>query len=143
MVAWLYFVQSNGEYHNLMSFLLNGKDFSGISYLVFKKNMRSIDGRVAHTSRGYLLAVNFLSHASNLGARLDGVGLDSNSLVDLHEIVCEDDDPLTKAITITESAKSFMWEKELERFTIHERFRFSDGSTLTIPLICLKKFYPS
>lgn len=143
MVAWLYFVQSNGEYHDLMSFLLGGEDVSGTNYLVFREDIRSIDGRVFHTSRGYLLAVNFLSHASDLGARLDRVGLNSNSLVDLYKIVCKDDNPLTKAITITESAENFIWEKKLERFAIDEHFRFSDGSAFTIPPICRKKFYPS
>ena len=140
MVAWLYFVQSNGEYHDLMSFLLGGKDFSGITYLVFSEDMRSIGGRVFHASSGFLLAVNFLSHASDLEMKLDRVSLNSNSLVDLFKIVCEDDNPLTKAITITGSAESFIWEKELERFAVSKHFRFSDGSALTIPPICRKKF---
>ena len=138
MVAWLYFVQSNGEYHDLMSFLLDGKDFSGISYLVFSEDVKSIDGRVFHASSGYLLAVNFLSHASDLEMRLDEVGLDPKVLVDLYKIVCQDDDPLTKAITITESAESFNFDKNLEKFVGDKHFRFSDGSTLTIPLICRK-----
>ena len=142
MVAWLYFVQSNGEYHDLMSFLLDGKDFSGITYLVFSEDVRSIDGRVFHASSGFLLAVNFLSHASDLKMKLNKVNLDSSSLVDLYKIVCEDDDPLTKAITITESAENFIWEKKLESFAVDKHFRFSDGSALTIPLICRKKFYP-
>ena len=143
MVNWLYFVQSDGEYHDLMSFLLDGKGFSGMNYLVFSEDMRSIDGRVFHASYGYLLAVNFLSHASDLRARLDRVGLNSNSLVDLYKIVCENDDPLTKAITITESAENFIWEKKLEKFVDTKHFRFSDGSALTIPQICREKFYPS
>jgi len=141
MVAWLYFVQSDSEYHDLMSFLLDGKGFSGTNYLVFSEDMRSADGRAFHASGGYLLAVNFLSHATDLEAKLDKVGLSSGSLVDLYKIVCEDNDPLTKAITITESAESFIWEKELEKFVIDKHFRFRDGSTLTIPLICRKKFY--
>lgn len=65
-----------------MSFLLGGGDFSGTNYLIFSEDMRSIDGRVFHTSGGYLLTVNFLSHASDLEAKLDKVGLNSNSLVD-------------------------------------------------------------
>ena len=141
MVAWLYFVQSNGEYHDLMSFLLSEKGINGTSYYVFREDMRSIDGRVFHTSSGFLLAVNFLSHASDLEMKLDRVGLNSNSLIDLFKIVCEDDNPLTKAITITGSAESFIWEKELERFAVNKHFRFSDGSALTIPLICREKFY--
>ena len=140
MVDWLYFVQSNSEYHDLMSFILGGRDADMISYLVFSKDVESDDGRVFHTSGGYLLAVNFLSHASDIEAKLDRVGLSSSSLVDLHRIVCEDDDPLTKAITITESAERFIWEKKLERFAVNKHFRFSDGSALTIPLICRKKF---
>ena len=142
MVDWLYFVQSNSEYHVLMSFLLDGKDFSGTNYLVFSEDVESDDGRVFHASGGYLLAVNFLSHALDLGARLDKAGLDSSSLADLYKIVCEDDDnPLTRVLTITESAERFMWEKKLEGFTVAKHFRFSDGSALTIPLICHKKFY--
>jgi len=95
-----------------------------------------------HASGGYLLAVNFLSHSSNLGAWLDRIGLNSNFLVDLHKIVCKDDDnPLTKVLTITKSAESFIWEKELERFAVAKHFKFNDGSTLTIPQLCLKKFY--
>ncbi len=141
MVDWLYFVRSNSEYHDLMFFLLGGKDVSGTNYLVFSEDIRSVDGRVFHTSSGYLLAVNFLSHASDLEEKLDRAGLNSDSLVDLYKLVCEDDDPLTKAITITESAENFIWEKELERFAVGKSFRFSDSSTLTIPLICRKKFY--
>ena len=139
MVDWLYFVRSNSEYHDLMSFLLGGGDFSGISYYVFSEDMKSENGRVFHTSGGYLLAVNFLSHASDLEAKLDKAGLNSNSLVDLYKIVCEDNDPLTKAITITESAESFIFDKKLERFVVGNHFRFSDGSALTIPLICRKR----
>jgi len=116
-----------------MSFLLSGGDFSGISYLLFSEDVRSTDDRVFHASGGYLLAVNFLSHASDLGARLDRVGLSSDSLVDLYKIVCEDDDPLTKAITITESAENIIFDKKLERFVVDKHFKFSDGSVLTIP----------
>jgi hypothetical protein len=140
MVDWLYFVQSNVEFHDLMSFLLNEEEISGTNYLVFREDMKSVDGRMFHTSRGYLLAVSFLSHASDLGARLAKVGLNSNSLVDLYKIVCEDDNPLTKAITVIKSAENFIWEKKLERFAVDSDFRFSDGSALTIPPICLKKF---
>jgi len=140
MVAWLYFVQSNGEYHDLMSFILGGRDADMISYLVFSEDMRSDDGRVFHTSSGYLLAVNFLSHASDLWAKLDKIGLSSNSLVDLHKIVCEeDDDPLTRVLTITGSAESFIFDKKLEKFVFDKNFRFSDGSALTIPLVCRKR----
>ena len=140
MVDWLYFVRSNSEYHDLMSFLLDGKDFSGINYLVFSEGVKSEDGRVFHASNGYLLAVNFLSHASDLEAKLNRVGLNSNSLVDLYEIVCEDDnDPLTKVLTITESAERFIFDKDLERFAVGNHFRFSDGSALTIPLICRRR----
>lgn len=140
MVDWLYFVQSNSEYHDLMSFLLGGRDVSGTNYLVFSEDVESDDGRVFHTSGGYLLAVNFLSHASDLEVELDKVGLNSGSLVDLYKIICEDSDPLTKAITITESAKNFIWEKKLERFAAGKHFKFNDGSALTIPLICREKF---
>ena len=139
MVAWLYFVQSNGEYHDLMTFLLDGKDFSGISYYVFSEDIRSAGGRTFHTSGGYLLAVNFLSHVKDLGARLDRVSLNSSSLVDLYEIVCDDNNPLTKAITITESAENFIFDKKLKIFVDDKHFRFSDGSALTIPLICRKR----
>jgi len=140
MVDWLYFVQSNSEYHDLMSFLLGGEDFSGTNYLVFNGDVRSTDGRVFHASSGYLLAVNFLSHAPDLEAELDRVGLNPNSVVDLYKIVCEDDNPLTKAITITEGAERFIWERKLEKFAVTKHFRFSDDSALTIPLICHKKF---
>ncbi|MBY9009600.1 MAG: hypothetical protein KGD74_07035 [Candidatus Lokiarchaeota archaeon] len=126
------------ERFDIMSFLLSGKGVSGINYLVFREDMRSIDGRVFHTFGGYLLAVNFLSHALDLRARLTRVGLNSDSLVDLYKIVCEDDKPLTKAMTITESAENFIWEEKLEKFAVDKLFRFSDGSELTIPLICCR-----
>jgi len=123
-----------------MSFLLDGKDFSGINYLIFSEGMRSADGRAFHTSGGYLLAVNFLSHAADLEAKLERVGLYSKSLVDLYKIVCEDDDnPLTRVLTITESAELFIFDKKLEKFVVDKHFRFSDGSALTIPLICRKR----
>jgi len=139
MVAWLYFVQSNSEYHDLMSFLLSGGDYSGIDYLVFSEDVRSTDGRVFHTYSGWLLAVNFLSHASDIETKLDRAGLNPDSLVDLCEIVCEDDDPLTKAITITESAECIIFDRKLEKFVVDKHFRFNDGSALTIPLICRKR----
>jgi len=60
-------------------------------------------------------------------------------LVDLHEIVCEDDNKQTKAITIVESAECIIFDKELERFFANKHFKFSDGSTLTIPLVCRKR----
>lgn len=130
MIDCLYFIQSNNEYHDLMSFLLDGKNISGISYLVFSEDVQSNDGRVFHTSSGYLIAVNFLSHSSDLQERIDKVGLNPNSLVDLYEIVCEDDNPQTKAITITENAECIIFDKELERFFVDKDFKFSDGSAL-------------
>ena len=139
MVDWLYFVRSNSEYHNLMSFILGGRDADMISYYIFSEDVRSANYREFHTSGGYLLAVNFLSHATDLEAKLDRVGLNSNSLVDLYKIVCNDEDPLTKAITITESAENFIFDKKLEIFVDDKHFRFSDGSALTIPLICRKR----
>ena len=122
-----------------MSFLLSGGDFSGISYLFFNEDVKSNDGRVFLTSSGYLLAVNFLSHSSDLGIKMAKVGLNPDSLVDLYEIVCEDDDPMTKAITITESAECIIFDSELVRFAVDKLFKFSDGSALTIPLICRKR----
>lgn len=139
MVDWLYFVQSNREYHDLMSFLLGEEGFSGIDYLVFNEDVRSIDGGVFHTFSGYLLAVNFLSHISEIEARLDSVGLNPNSLVNLYDIVCKDDTLLTKAITITESAKGITFDKDLKKFVADKHFKFSDGSALTIPLICRRR----
>ncbi|NVM46899.1 MAG: hypothetical protein HWN79_18485, partial [Candidatus Lokiarchaeota archaeon] len=83
-----------------------------------------------------LMAVNFLSHVSDIQDKIAIVGLNPNSLVDLFEIVCEDANPLTKAITITESAESIVLDKELEKFITDRHFKFSDGSVLTIPLVC-------
>ena len=71
--------------------------------------------------------------------KLDMFGFNSNSLVDLYEIICEDDDPLTRVLTITESAESFIFDKNLEKFVADNHFKFSDGSALTIPLICRKR----
>ncbi len=138
MVEWLYFVQSNDEYHDLMSFVLGGRDADMISYLVFNEGVKANDGRMFHTSNGYLLAVNFLSHSSDLGKKMAKVGLNPNSLVDLYEIVSDDNDPMTKAITITESAECIIFDKKLERFVVDKHFKFSDGSALTIPLVCRK-----
>ena len=121
-----------------MSFLLSGKGISGTNYLVFREDMRCIDGRVFHASGGYLLAVNFLSHASDLGDRLSRIGFNLNSLADLFEIVCEDDNPLTRAITVIKSAENFIWEVKLEKFAVDKHFRFSDSFELTIPLVCRK-----
>ena len=140
MVDWLYFVRSNSEYHDLMSFVLGGWDADMISYYVFSEDVESEDGRAFHTSGGYLLAVNFLSHAADLEAKLERVGLYSKSLVDLYKIVCEDDDnPLTRVLTITESAELFIFDKKLEKFVVDKHFRFSDGSALTIPLVCRRR----
>lgn len=133
MIDCLYFIRSNKEYHDLMSFLLDGGDFSGISYLIFSEDVECSDGRVFHTLSGYLIAVNFLSHASDLQEKLTKIGLNPDSLVDLYKIVCEDDNPLTKATTITESAECIIFEKELEEFLSDNGFRFSDSSMLKIP----------
>jgi hypothetical protein len=71
------------------------------------------------------------------------VRLSPNSLVDLYEIVCEDGDPRTKAITITENAECIITDKGLEGFFVDKHFRFSDGSTLTIPKSSRKSFQKS
>jgi len=133
MISCLYFVQSNSEYHDLMSFLLAGRNISGIYYLVFRENLQSTDGRMFLTSKGYLMAVHFLSHVSDLQVKITKAGLDPSALVDLYEIKCEDDNPETKAITITKSAKCIIFEKELKRFLDNKNFKFSDKSVLTIP----------
>ena len=120
-----------------MSFLLDGGDIdanvSGINYLIFSEDVRSTDGRVFHISSGYLLAVSFLSHTSDIQEKIASVALNPNSLVDLYDIVCEDENPQSKAITITESAECIILDKEHERFVADKHFKFSDGSALTIP----------
>ena len=59
-------------------------------------------------------------------------GLSSNLLINLYDIVCEDDDWLTKGRTITEKAKRFYWEKDLKKFLDNLHFRFVDNSRLTL-----------
>ena len=132
MVNWLFFVQSNSEYRDVMSFMLNGRDPDMICYFVFCGDVVTIDGRVFHPNNGYLLAVNFISHIQGIKANLDIVGLNPDSLVDLYEVVCEDDNPQTKALTITESAECIISDKDLESFCVNKDFSFRDESSLTI-----------
>lgn len=132
MVSWLFFVQSNSEYQDVMSFMLRGRDPDMICYFVFCEDVITIDGRVFHPNNGYLLAVNFLSHIQNIEVTLDIVGLNPDYLVDLYKIVCKDDNPQTRALTITESAKCIISDKDLKSFCVDKDFRFKDGSSLTI-----------
>lgn len=133
MISCLYFIQSNKEYRILMSFLSdNSPKVSGIFYLVFNKNIKITDGRTFHTSNGYLVAVSFLSYFSDIKREIVGVGLNIDSITDLHEIVCVDENPQTKGLTIIESAEYIDLDKKLEGFLKDRDFKFSDGSTLII-----------
>lgn len=140
MIDCLYFVQSNKEYHSLMDFLLKEVMIKGIDYLIFSENVKIIDGRMFYTFKGYLLAINFLSYASDLEVKLESVGLGSTSLVNFYDVVCKDENPLTKAITIRESTKTIIFERKLEKFVADQHFIFKDGSALTIPEVCRRLF---
>lgn len=62
------------------------------------------------------------------------VGLNLNSFVDLYEIICIDNNPQKKALTIIESAKYIIFNKKLEEFLNKKDFKFSDDSVLKIAI---------
>ena len=63
------------------------------------------------------------------------VGLNLNFLEDLYEIICVDNNPQTKALTIIESAKYIILNIKLEEFLNKKDFKFSDVSVLKIAIL--------
>jgi hypothetical protein len=62
-------------------------------------------------------------------------GLSLGSLVDLYEILCEDENPRTRTLTITGKAERIIFDKDFKIFLKKNNFTFKDGSTLTIPKV--------
>ncbi len=81
----------------------------------------------------FLIAVNFFTHTICFKDSITKNGLNLDSLVDVYEIVCEDENPNTLGITITEKAERIVFDREFESFLKRNHFKFKDGSTLTIP----------
>ena len=133
MLNWLYFIQSNREYHGLMDFLVRKKEVSGISYLVFDDDVYCNDGRVFLRSDSLLIAVNFFTQVLNPRKSLTDFGLNPASLISFYDIVCEDEDPYMRSIKISERAKRIIWDKDLVEFLSSINFKFKDDSKLTIP----------
>ena len=132
MLNWVYFIQSNGEYHKLMDFLESERDVSGLSYFVYNEEVRCNDGKVFSKDNAILLAVHFFTHSLDPKEKMTDFSLNSNLLISLYDIVCDDDDWLTKGRTITEKAKRFYWEIDLKKFLDNLHFRFIDDSELTL-----------
>lgn len=135
MNDWLYFIRSNKAFHKLMGFLLEDEGVSGITYLIFSEDVKSSDGRVFSSNNGFLIAVNFLTHTTNFKDNMVRSGLSLDSLVDLYEIVCEDENPMTRTLTITGKAERIIFDRDFKIFLKKNNFRFRDNSTLTIPKV--------
>ena len=133
MYNWVYFIRSNRDFHKLMGYLLGEKKVSGITYLIFSEDIKCSDGRIFSNNNGFLIAVNFFTHTTSFKDNMVKSGLRLDSLVDLYEIVCEDKNPSTRGITITEKAEFIVFDRDLEVFLRRTHFKFRDGSTLTIP----------
>jgi len=118
-----------------MSDLLGDEGVSGITYLVFSEDIKCGDGRVFLSNNGFLIAVNFFTNITSFKDNMVKSGLNLASLVDLYEIVCEDENPSTRGITITEKAERIIFDRDFEIFLKKNNFRFKDGSTLTIPKV--------
>ncbi|KKK50180.1 hypothetical protein LCGC14_3127610 [marine sediment metagenome] len=135
MYNWLYFIRSNEDFHKLMGYLLGDKGVSGITYLIFSEDVKCSDSRVFLSNDGFLITVNFFTQTTSFKDNMVNNGLNLDSLVDLYEIVCEDKNPSTRGITITEKAERIVFDKDFKVFLKRNIFKFKDGSTLTIPKV--------
>ena len=139
MHKWLYFIRSNRDFHRLMGFLLGAKGVSGMTYLIFSEDVVCSDGRDFLSYNGFLIAVDFLAHTTNFKDKLVKGGLNLDSLVDPYEIVCEDENPMTRELTITGKAERIIFDRDLKIFLKKNNFKFKDGSTLTIPTVSINR----
>ena len=135
MYNWLYFISSNREFHKLMGYILEEEGISGVTYLVFSEELKCDDGRIFVKSNGFLIVVNFFTHTTSFKDNMVKSGLNLASLVDLYEIVCEDKNPSTQGITITNKAERIIFDKDFENFLRKNHFKFRDGSSLTMPKV--------
>jgi len=133
MLNWLYFLESNKEYHKLLTFIDNEEDISGKSYLLFHGSVKCIDGRVFQSDNNLLISVNFFTHSLDVREKIVEHELNPTSLIDLYKIECKDCDPLTRGIDITSKATRIIWESELVKYLADRQFHFKDGSILTFP----------
>jgi len=122
-----------------MAFLLGDKGFSGMTYLIFSEDVKCSDGRVFLSNDGFLITVNFFTHTTSFKDNMVKNGLNLASLVDLYEIVCEDENPITRGITITNKGERIVFDRELEIFLARNHFKFRDGSALTIPEVSSRR----
>lgn len=118
-----------------MGYLLRDKGVSGIIYLIFSEDVECSDGRVFLSNDGFLITVNFFTHTTSFKDNMVKSGLNLGSLVDLYEILCEDENPSTRGITITEKAERIVFDRDFKVFLKKNSFKLKNASTLTIPKV--------
>lgn len=133
MFKWLYFLESDEDFHKLLDLIDNADDIDGKHYRLFHDKVKCIDGRVFHNDNNILVTVNFHTYSSDLRERIVKHGLNPASLIDFYDIECNDCDSLAKPYIIIEGTTCIICENELVKYLAERQYRFKDGSNLTIP----------
>ena len=129
MFGLLYFIESDKEYQKFIAFYRDKRGVVGFSYLIFHEDVKCNDGRIFRTHNNILIAVDFITHKTDLRERLVEAGLESDLLVNKYELAFEGLDPDDG---VSEKAKRIIAEEDLITFLNNLDFRFRDGSILTI-----------
>ncbi|MBY8990928.1 MAG: hypothetical protein KGD58_09255 [Candidatus Lokiarchaeota archaeon] len=138
MFLWLFFVESNEEFHKFLNFyeisFLNSNKVSGISYLIFDDDVKCTDGRVFQGNNNIIIAVRFTTLYVDPRKLLIDFGLNPASLISYDDIVCDDnDDPYRRRDEIWERSKFIVRESDLVEYLEEKQFKFKDKSKPTIP----------
>lgn len=127
MRNWLYFIDSDLEYHKLMDFLLNNSDVYGISYIVFDSNIRFFSDKFGEDK---LIAVYFYTHFLDPSKELEKYGLSSDRLMNIYDINISGVKKVDIIHVVLESGKRFIFEEDFLNFLDKIKFKFKDETAL-------------
>ncbi len=135
MHNWLYFIESNKEYHKLMTFCHDDEDVNGTSYLIFEEDVSCRTGKIFRTHNNLLIAVNFFTYKRKNDPRekIINSGLETDFLVNYYDLTLGALDLKSHVETVNKLAKRIIFESDLIKFLDGLHFKFKNGSSLTMP----------
>ncbi len=131
MLIWLYFIESNKEYHKLASFLEYKIETLGSYYLIFFDDILCNSGKKFYLHEGLLIAVRFSTLFIDPKEDLIGYGLKGDSLINYYDIAFDRTKFDCVADYVHKEARSFISPNDLFEYLCNYNFR--DGSSFVLP----------
>ncbi len=133
MRNWLYFIESDREYHKLMEFFDGEKDVNGITYLIFNEEVSCSRDKIFRVHNNLLISVNFFTYSIDPKDKMVEFSLGTDSLINYYELTFGSSCPTSQVEMINKMTKRIIFTSDLIKFLEGLHFTFRDGSPLTMP----------